>query len=311
VDKKKPVLAGVIVSVIFGLSFMFTKDALNTLAPLQLLGFRFAFAAIGLTLLRVAGIVRVDLRGKNPTALLLVGLFQPGIYFLCETVGVQLTSAAEAGMMMGLIPVVVVVLEVPFFKATPSPGQVAAILLSVTGVFFIILMKGNAGLGQNQWGTLALLGAVLAAGMYNCLSKKSTLDFTPVEITYIMMWTGALLFLFLAVTGHVAAGTVTQMFLPLAQARVLGAVLYLGLLSSVVAFFLMNYMLSCLRASQTATFINLTTVIAVLGGVIFLGEAYAWYQAVGTIMIILGVWGTTRFGREKAADTGTYLGEQL
>ena len=310
-SKKKSVLAGVIVSVIFGLSFMFTKDALDTLAPLQLLGFRFAFAAIALTLLKFAGVVQVNLRGKNPTALLVVGLFQPVIYFLCETIGVQLTSAAEAGMMMGLIPVVVVILEVPFFRIIPAPGQVASVMLSVTGVYFIILMKGNAGLGQNQWGTLALLGAVLAGGMYNCLSKKSTLNFTPVEITYIMMWMGAFLFLFLAIAGHVAAGTVSQMFLPLTQLRVLASVVYLGVLSSVLAFFLMNYMLSCMRASQTATFINLTTVVAVLGGVIFLGENFAWYQAVGTIMIILGVWGATWFGREKALDASTYADGQI
>lgn len=298
-DKWFPVIAGVAVSVFFGLSFMFTRDALETLAPLELLGFRFALAALALTLLKWAGLIRVDLRGKRIGSLLVVAIFQPFFYFLCETTGVKLTSASEAGMMMGLIPVVVVLLEIPFFKSAPSAKQLGAILLSVAGIFFIVFMKGNVELGYNYLGTLALLGAVMSAGMYNIYSKKSSISFTPVEITYIMMWIGAVLFNVMASVSHLIAGTLPQMFIPLGQPRILVAIIYLGILSSVVAFFLMNFMLSRIRASQTATYINLTTVVAILGGVFFRGETFAWFQGVGAVMIVLGVWGTAYFGQEK------------
>ncbi|MDW7650162.1 MAG: DMT family transporter [Bacillota bacterium] len=305
-DKEKwlPVLAGVTVSVLFGLSFMFTREALDILAPLHLLGFRFALAALSLTILRYAGLIRVDLRGKNLSALFVVALFQPVLYFIFETNGVRLTSASEAGMMMGLIPVVVVLLEIPFFKSVPSLKQLAAVVLSVAGVFFIVIMKGNVELGYNIWGTLALLGAVVSAGLYNIYSKKSTLAFTPVEITYLMMWAGAILFNGLEITTQAVNGTLWQMFVPLANPRILLAVTYLGILSSVVAFFLMNFMLSKIRASQTATYINLTTVVAILGGVLFRGETFAWFQGVGAVMIILGVWGTAWFGREETSLQG-------
>jgi drug/metabolite transporter (DMT)-like permease len=298
-EKWASVTAGVAVSVFFGLSFIFTRDALDTLAPVQLLGFRFAVAALVMTLLRVAGLIRVHLRGKNIKSLLVVALFQPVLYFIFETTGVKLTSASEAGMMMGLIPVVVVLLEIPYFKTVPTFKQIASVVLSVAGVFFIVIMKGNVELGYNVWGTLALLGAVLSAGLYNILSKKSAQSFTPVEITFIMMWTGALLFNGMEVVRHLAGGTLAGMLVPLLDVRVLTAVLYLGILSSVVAFFLLNYMLSRSRASQAATFINLTTVVAILGGIILRGESFAWFQGVGASMIILGVWGTTYYGQEK------------
>ena len=298
-DRWLPVISGIIVSVLFGLSFMFTREALDILAPMQLLSFRFALAALSLTVLRLAGVIRVDLRGKNLNSLFVVALFQPVLYFIFETTGVKLTSASEAGMMMGLIPVVVVLLEVPFFKSAPSIKQLASVVLSVAGVFFIVVMKGNVELGYNIWGTLALIGAVLAAGMYNIYSKKSTLAFTPVEITYLMMWTGALLFNGIVLIQHIAGGTLGSMFIPLAQPRILAAIVYLGIFSSVLAFFLMNFMLSKIRASQTATYINLTTVVAILGGILFRGETFAWFQGVGAFMIILGVWGTAWFGREE------------
>lgn len=63
--KYLPYIASLTVAVIFGFSFMFTKEALNVLAPFQLLGFRFASAVLLLTLLRIAGLIKVDYRGKN------------------------------------------------------------------------------------------------------------------------------------------------------------------------------------------------------------------------------------------------------
>lgn len=83
------------------------------------------------------------------------------------------------------------------------------------------------------------------------------------------------------------------------QPGTLLSVLYLGILSSVVAFFLLNYMLSKTNPSQTATYLNLTTVVAILGGVLLGGEPFTWYHMVGGAMIIIGVWGTMWFGNRK------------
>jgi drug/metabolite transporter (DMT)-like permease len=42
-------------------------------------------------------------------------------------------------------------------------------------------------------------------------------------------------------------------------------------------------------------FSNLTTVISIIAGVFVRHEAFHWYQILGGIMIILGVWGTNRY----------------
>ena len=42
---------------------------------------------------------------------LVVALFQPILYFIFETVGVDLTSASESGIVIALIPVVVATLS--------------------------------------------------------------------------------------------------------------------------------------------------------------------------------------------------------
>ncbi len=302
-DKWLPVLSGMIVSMVFGLSFMVTRGALVKLTPLQLIGYRFALAALTLGVLRYLGFIQVNLKNKSLWSLTLLALFQPVLYFLFETTGVKLTSASEAGMMMGLIPVVTVLLEIPFFKAIPSWKQSLSVLLSVSGIFFIFIMQGNVQFGENILGTLCLIGAILAGGMYNIFSKKSSSSFTPVEITYFMMSAGAIVFNIMSLGQGMINKTLSEYLRPLTQPDVLIAIFYLGILSSVIAFFLMNYMLSKTRPSQTATYVNLTTVIAILGGILFRGEHFAWYQAVGAFMIISGVWGAMWFSQKVKKPT--------
>jgi drug/metabolite transporter (DMT)-like permease len=64
----------------------------------------------------------------------------------------------------------------------------------------------------------------------------------------------------------------------------------------VLAFFLVNFNLSRLRASQSTAFSNLATAVTVAAGVIFLGESFGPPQVIGALLILAGVWGANRNG---------------
>lgn len=293
-----PILAGIIVSTIFGLSFSFTAQALDEVGPMQLLGYRFALAAIVLTLLQLTGIIKVNFRGKPLGILLLLAVFQPGIYFVFETLGVKLTSASESGMIIATIPVIVTFFSIIFLKERPSIWQVGSVFLSVSGVLFIVWMTGTSGSGGNLTGIMCLFGAVLAAGVYNILSRKLSFSFTPVEITFVMMWFGAILFNVISIFQHLSNGSMSTFFVPLASWNVVSALLYLGVLSSIGAFFLLNYMLSRMEASRSAVFSNLTTIVAIIAGVFLRGDVFYWYHLLGGVLILLGVYGTNYFNAQ-------------
>lgn len=299
-----PILAGIIVSFIFGLSFTFTAQALDEIAPMHLLGYRFAFAALGLTVLQFTGLIKINFRGKRLGTLMILALFQPVIYFIFETIGIKMTSASEGGMIIATIPVVVTFLSAIFLKERPTIFQVGSIILSVSGVMFIVWMKGTSDTGGNIIGLLFLFGAVIAAGIYNILSRKLSISFMPIEITFMMMWFGAITFNAIAIIQHFAAGEINQYFYPLSNGKVLLSVFYLGILSSIGAFFLVNYMLSRMEASRSAVFSNLTTVVAIIAGVLFRGDSFYWYHAVGSLLIILGVYGTNYFSARKEQYRG-------
>jgi drug/metabolite transporter (DMT)-like permease len=290
-------MAGIGMAVIWGFSFLFTKETLDHTFPLQLLGLRFGAAALLLTVLKLCGVLQINLKGKLTASLFLLALFQPGLYFIGETWGVKWTSASEAGMIIALVPVSIATMAALFLKEKLNSKQMLSISASVLGVMIIVSAQGKPQFGEHLWGILALLLAVLTAGAYSILARHSAKTVTPLEITFVMMWTGTVIFNLLGFGQSVMQGSGLDYLKPLQLTSVLWAILYLGVLSSVLAFFLSNYMFAKLPVSQTAPILNLITVVSVFSGVFFRGEQFGWLQTLGITLIILGVWGTNVFGK--------------
>jgi len=246
------------------------------------MGLRFASAVITLTILKALGVIRIDLKGKGWKALIPLSLFQPGLYFMGETWGVKWTTASEAGMIIALVPVVSTVMAGFFLKER-----------------VIVSTQGELKFGEHLWGIVALFIAVIAQSAYSILSKKQSHKFTSVEITYIMMWSGMIIFNTLGISQSISTGTLDIYLSPLKLPSVTIGILYLGVISSVFAFLMFNYALAHLRISQTTTMLNLVPLVAVFGGVVIQNDPFGWLQAVGIVLILVGVWGTTIFGERQ------------
>ncbi|MCQ2558715.1 MAG: EamA family transporter, partial [Oscillospiraceae bacterium] len=53
--------------------------------------------------------------------------------------------------------------------------------------------------------------------------------------------------------------------------------------------------LDVLDVSRSLVFANITTVISVLAGVLFLKESFTPVQFIGIVMVVVGVYGVNRF----------------
>ena len=288
-----PYMAGVGVALTWGFSFMFTRGALDHLSPFHLLGLRFAAAVLAMSLLRVFGLIKIKVTPADYVNLLPLALFQPILYFATETTGILLTSSSYAGMMIAIIPIFVTIFAAIFLREYPNRIQLFFIIASVGGAIFIIYMDAQSIAGANPVGTAFLLAAVIAGASFNIFSRKASINHPPVRTTWIMMVFGAIVFNAIALGEHYNAGAVNAYLAPLAEQWV--PILYLGVFSSVVAFFLYNFVLSKITATQGAVFANMVTVVAITAGVVFRGELVFWYHLVGTAAILAGVWGTNRF----------------
>lgn len=269
----KVIVAGVSVSIIFGFSFLFTKNALDFVSPMNFLVYRFFVASVAFLFLLSSKSIRIE--KKSYWKLWKLIIFQPILYFIFETYGIDRINSSEAGMIIALIPIVVNVLSGLVLK---EKADFLHYTLVAMGFFGVILIVGFNLSAHNILGKIFMLLAVLSAGMYTVFSRKLSKEFEPQEITFFMMIGGFLFFSIL--------NLFTGQFRLVLNLQIFASALYLGVLSSAVAFFLLNYMVKKASPTLTTVFSNLTTVVSVIAGVIFRKETIGIQQIIGMILIL-------------------------
>lgn len=287
----KGVVCILISNVIFGFSYLFTKTVTARISPLALLGWRFAAAAAVMGLLAALGAVKLrpGLLRRHSGPLLGMTLLAPVLYFAAENYGIRLTSTGESSAIIATIPIVTLVLGSLLLGERPTAAQTAGIVTTVLGVLLVVLAKGLCA-SFSLPGYLLLAAAVLSYSLFAVVSQRLR-QYTDAEKTFAMLVSGAAVFFAAALAESAAHGTAAEFLtLPLHDGAFLAAVLYLGVGSSVAAFFCYNTAISALGAARTASFTGVSTVVSVGAGIALLGESFSVLQGAGTALILAGVY---------------------
>lgn len=295
--EKKGMIAASTAYVIFGLSYLFSKMALNITNPIILLCVRFTITFIALNLLVVTGLMKLNLKGKKLLGPILLGIIQPVLYFFLENYGLSYTTTSFTGMISALAPVFTTILGALFLKEMPNKKQWLCICVSIAGVLMVSL---NGSSGENTMlGCACLLLAYISGSFYSLLVRKLSKDFSAFELTYIMFTVGFVFFLGFAFMQY-RGETVSMLTYALSHRDFVIAAIYLGAISSVGAYMLANYSISKLPLARQSIFQNMSTVVSVLAGVIIMGDAFTWVNLAAFVLILAGVWGVNKFVDAKA-----------
>ena len=274
----------IVTMLVWGLSFIGTKIALTSFAPFAVMFLRFGLAS----LLFLGFFLKNGFPRLTPTQhlrLLLLSIFEPGLYFVLETYGIKLTSASETSLLIALVPVAVTVLSRIMLKERLSVRGGTGILLSVAGVAVLVLGGGrDLGEGSSLLGDLLILGAVFSAALYMVLArdlgkKISSLGFTGYQCFY-----GALFFAPFFLFGAGAGGMSAAFKLEAAA-----AILFLALGATIGGFVCYNYALSKVPATKASVFINGIPVVTAVGAWFLLGERLTGLQIAGAALVIAAV----------------------
>ena len=297
-DKNQLVGMGcsLIAHIFFGFSFIAVRLGATATSPLTLLSWRFFLAFVAMELCKRLGIFHIHLKGKSLKPLLLMVLFQPLLYFTAETLGIQMTSASESGTIIATIPLLTLLLMPALSREYPTRRQWISIAVSVGGVILV---------GATKWAdaTFNLLGygllftAALSDAIFLNLTRRNP-QFSGVEQSYIMFGFGALVFTIAALLEHSLKGTLQAfLLLPFQNLGFLLGCLYLSVGCSVIAFVLRNVGVATLGPGRTGSFSGVTTQVSVISGVFVLGEDFSLLQGVGTLLVLLGVYGANSLPR--------------
>lgn len=266
---------------IFGVSFLASSVALAQAAPLVVLAARFLTAFIALNLIVILFRIPMGFRGKPMGRLLLLGIVQPVIYYICENYGISMTSTSFSGLMLATIPVFGLLMGRLFLHERVTRLQFVCAAVSVVGVG---LTSAGGEVTFSPLGAALLLCAACAAALFNVISRDTSRYFSPMERTYIMFAFGSVVFPAIALFQN--RNDLGSLLVPLSSFSFWAAVLFLALASSVGAFLLLNFAAGHIESSRVALFTNCSTVISVLLGVFVMGDAFAPLQLVGVILII-------------------------
>ncbi len=290
--KNNSVIAGCLCALgcetLFGLSYVFTKQVTGEVSTFTLLGWRFLTAFTIMSILVAMRLVKVNLKGKSLRPLLLVALFTPCLYFVGETVGISHTTASESGVFLACIPVASLIASTILLKKKPSGLQVTGILITLAGVIATVLAVGSStSLSPIGYGFLVL--AVISYSLYTVSVDKAAC-YNGIEITYVMLAAGAVVFVFLALAEGIALGTTRELLtLPFDNYQFATVVLYQGIGCSIGAFFLSNVAIANIGVNRTVSFIGVSTITSIVAGTLLLAEPFTAWQAIGAAIIVAGV----------------------
>ncbi|WP_077212047.1 DMT family transporter [Bacillus dakarensis] len=307
-----PYAAALLNAAIVGLSFLFTKLALQVSTPMDTLAYRFLFAWAGLTcfLFFSPKSFAIKVKGKrNILSLLAIALFYPTLFFSFQAFGLDLATSAEGGIIFAFGPALIALMAAYFLKEKTNKKQYAFIFLSIFGVLYIFFMKGfsiNVDQPGHSLGILLLLLSCLSIASYTIMARYLSVSYSPIQLTYIMVTFGFIFFNGYAIVENIINGQLLA-FLALFQNHVFVlSVGFLGILATMCTSFLSNYSLSKLSASQMGIFSNIATVISIAAGAVILHEPIYYYHIIGSVLIIIGVLGTN-LSKERGVKRDTSM----
>lgn len=275
--------------VLFGLSYMFNKTAMDTAEPFALLGWRFLLAILVMFLCIKLGLIKMDLKGKPIKPLLIIAFFSPCLYFIGETIGINHTTASESGVFLACIPVAALLASTLILKKKPTKMQVTGILITLSGVMITIFAVGLVS-SLSIIGYSFLFIAIIAYALYVVFVEKAA-AYSVIDITYVMLLFGAIVFGILAVNEAIINGNINELILlPFKERNFTIAIIFQGIGCSVIAFFLFNVAISKIGVNRASSFIGVSTVVSIISGTISLNENFTIYQIIGAFVILSGVY---------------------
>ena len=265
----------VIVAIIWGTGFVVTALALENYTPYQILAIRFTVAFVVLLLVNLKKLHLLSLKTLGRGSLLGTVLF---LAYAFQTIGLQYTTASKNAFLTA-----VNVIIVPFLSYLILKNKLP--LKNFVGSFVTLIGIGLLSLTGTMGGFNLGDGLTLICAVFFALQIFVTDLFVAEEETWalmlLQMGAAALLsWLTLFISGETSINYQPVNLLP---------VFYLGLASTLLAYFLQTVSQKYTTSSEAAIILSTEAFFGMLGSVILLGEKVSMNMLMGGLFIFIGV----------------------
>lgn len=275
--RRTHLLSAVLVAVIWGINFVVIDVGLGHFPPLLFAALRFTFVALpAVFLVRRPGVaVRWVL-----TIGLALGVGQFGLVFVAMAAGMP---AGLAALVLQTQALFTVLFAIVLLRELPNRRQFVGIAVAVLGMVLI-------GVERQASVPLFALLLTIAAGASWAVSNIATRVARPRDGLSLIVWASLvpplpLAALSLLIEGPAADGAA----LAHASWSGVGALAYIVVLSTLVAYALWTMLLREYPASQVAPFTLLVPVVGIAAAWLLLGEQPGIGELVGALVVLAGL----------------------
>ena len=196
--------------------------------------------------------------------------------------GMAHTSAANAGVISGILPAVTGLVAMVLLREKPGRSTWLAVALSSLGVMLLLVpaQQGSAQAGS-LYGDGLILAAMVAEALFILLNQRLQQPIPPLALSTLMSALGLLL------TAIPALAERPWTLAPMAQAW--WAVLYYAVVPTVMGFCLWYAGSARIRGSAAAPFTAVAPLTTVLLAALWLGEPILLWQWLGMGCVLMAI----------------------
>lgn len=278
-------LVSVFAIILWGISYIWTDILIKLDIPVFYFVFvRILLAGIILFLFNAASGRVTRIHRKDLPKFLLLALFEPFIYFLCESYGLKETgSPTLSAMIIATIPLFSIVAGRLFFNERINIVNIAGIILSLSGICLVVMSKDQ--IGENVViGIILLVIAVLSEVGHASVTKSLSKNYCSQVIVMYQFLIGSVYLLPLFITKGLDNFSMRYL-----SAEVLYPIFCLAFLCSSLAFSLWVSTIKSLGVAKSSIFSALIPVVAAIVAWILGHESLNVRQAIGILLSTVGV----------------------
>lgn len=270
------------ISLIWGSSFLLMAIGLEAFEPGLITLLRVGLGAAALWLVPKARDARID-RADWPRLVALSFLWV-AIPFTLFPIAQQYINSAIAGMLNGAMPIFAAVVAALMLRRLPRRATIAGLIIGFLGVVAI----SAPSIGQGGAEALGVILVVLATACYGISVNIAA----PIQQQYgsipVMARMLALATIWTAPLGIVATAGSTFEWGPFL------AVVVAGVLGTGIAFVIMGSLVGRVGSTRASFITYVIPVVALVLGVVFLGDVVAPIAVVGVVLVISGAFLASR-----------------
>jgi len=268
----------VLITLIWGATFVVIKNALADISPLFFNAVRMSLAAGTLAL-----IFHRDLRRLSSGSLgygVLIGTLL-GIGNELQTSGLKYTMPSKSAFLSGVAVVLVPVFLALFWERTISRWSTLGVVMAFVGLYLLTVPASGLNLQSMNHGDLLTLSAALVFAFHIIYLGHAAQVHRWRQIAVVQTATAAVLM--------IIAVPLAEKVYVLWSPRVIFAIMITGFLSLALAFSVQAWAQQFTPSTHTALIFSLEPVFAWLTSFLFLGERLGGRAAIGALLILAGV----------------------